>query len=124
MSKQTSVVEIKPSTLSDIETVCLGRPPAPTIAYTVFLDGKPVCVAGILMYDCPEVFSDFAPLHGVDIGHVPKTTIYRYAKILLELLKSHKIQAITTCLEGRSRFLESLGLEVACHSNNKYFYRI
>ena len=124
MSKQTSVVEIKPSTLSDIETVCLGRPPAPTIAYTVFLDGKPVCVAGILMYDCPEVFSDFAPLHGVDIGHVPKTTIYRYAKILLALLRGHNIPAITTGTQGRSRFLESLGLEFAHKKDNRYFYRI
>lgn len=111
-------IAIRPATAEDIIAVCGGRVPVTARAYTVTLNGEPVCVAGILMTARPVVFSNFTPVD------VPKRTIWRTAKLLLEKLRAIGIPAVTSELCGRSRFLESLGLELDHVNGNHYFYRI
>lgn len=112
-------IEIRSATADDIKAVCGERNPVSIRAYTITLDDKPVCVAGITLSSPALVFSDFDRT-----VNVPKRTVYRYAKRMLEKLRALGIPAITTELQGRSRFLESLGLELDHVDGEQHFYRI
>ncbi len=101
-------VEIRRATADDI-IAFYGKPTRASVkAWVALWNGEPTCMAGIALERAgPIAFSDMKP------NDAPLMTIWRTAKIMLELIKEKGLPimvALEDCRDSSGRFMESLGL--------------
>lgn len=111
-------VEIRYTIATDFPSVCNRVNDKTVKAFTVLLDGNPVCIAGVTIEkDKFIAFSDVK--EGLK---APKMTIWRTARRLAEKLRTLNLPAVAITKSGK--FLESLGFEYVGECDEGKIYRI
>ena len=116
-------VEIRQATAADIEGFYGIPTRSSCLAWVAFWKGKPACLAGIAFEDV--VMVGFSMMKE-DID-APPITVWRTAKILLELIKSKGFPLFAKANERKhnsGKFLESLGFVLAKAEGSTLIYRL
>lgn len=112
------MIEIRPSTLKDIEEISGSKANRTVKSLSVFRDNELVCIAGVTIErDNIEAFSDIKD--GVSAS---KITIWRTAKKLVDYIRGFNLPAVAITSNGK--FLESLGFSYVGDHEEKKIYKL
>lgn len=118
-----SNIEIRPSTMADIEAFNKGPAERTARAFSVFRDGELVAIAGVTIEPSRIVaFSDIK--EGVS---APKTTVWRTAKELLKRIQGFNLPIVAISsqnINNSDRFLECLGFQHIGDAGGEKIYRL